>query len=1317
MGKRCMKQGLNLRIIRKVAAQEDAVPPTPGSSPRDTADEEALSMTAAACVDNMFRLVKSRSFYNPKRWRRLFLTAAAKYEVRLDILREELYVAVSLDDTDDMLRVKALTSEKLWNFWAYDLNFVTRATNRYRTEQLEILPELFGDEFPGLEEVQRRREALDYRPPKQSQQDLLEKQRGEVLIGIVRRAFEKMQEIDIRALKDELDSIESGQWRDEDSVVPARGVNYGAPWGDYGGWRPLHFIAANHYAKETAIEAAKLLIEARINCNLPDAAGYTALHTAASHGHTAIVEVILENGCGVEARDKNGCTALIHAARTRNSDIVRTILRWVLPAEVVDEILDTEHERAAQRFSLSNGVKMHRKVADSELHGAQFLIEKGDGNGDNLADVNFADSLGKRTLHVAVSSISSDAKCVETLQMLVKLRADLDMRTLDSGETALHMAARLLRAPVVRSLLRLKAHPGITDRRGRTPLMLAALSPDQVREPVPYEGVLINKATSWQIVQDILDWDGEGTPPGPQARKCTGPAADHVPEILNRGLRDQLAKVRKPPKPASPEGEDDEEGEEDDDEVEDETEEDAIVDIPASTAKAYKSEQDTFMTKANAIISLGFDDQRIMDTQGKINRGDRLQLSKAFFQVPRGSPSGTPPQPNEKRVRSLWRLLTYPLLQLESRGMLQPRHSDLLKYCLVTTLGRRGPTFAALVGAGIGTKVLALPSWEVIEETLSENEDLQERSEALRKLCFRGSKPKRQCWVGACWDFGDHPREPENAPWYAFRYVDVETADFINSRAGKPPLSDEAFKGNDYTPFEPLFIQGVVGGEAVPPHRGEMLRLGDRLNVDETIGRWNTTEEAFWDRTRTVGNFLLCPLLLEAIRALSDEAAKENAAKTRDLLRYVVVQMYGVQRTLDRPRHSYREAWAEVHREAVKALFEDVAPSISSRRIPPLPCPAPEIVSMWDKNRPKVTLSPAELEWQASCLPQKDLRWLQKRQTAAAYIELVRSRGVHSTEDFNEIVIALSWYATAESLNECFWRAAFGLLLRGRAESLLAPLTAELTRRLRKARRRVMLHGPRLMPRSALLGAAAAAGGAVLGAVAAAGQANAATVETNISKVVVQSNSRDQAIGANICHECGARYWQPDSLTIARWCMRCGEERRPPRNRVDPENEPPPVPLIPGGFTDVIKSEVVCRNEDDMWAVLEVLLEPPPTRERSLDSVDGIASSQKTNVASAGEDEVELRAVRVISDFHGSRSKDVLPRARGILIILELRSKQMVQGEPLRQLIEVELLFESTSEARWLASVVGITPADAPPPPAAPSFKRKKKKKASETLL
>jgi len=181
----------------------------------------------------------------------------------------------------------------------------------------------------------------------------------------------------IEKLDEVLAHPETGLWRS--SPMPAVGVNYGVEQGDFAGWRALHFAGATSCAKVTGQQAAIKLLDAKADATLADKGGGTALHAAATCGNLPVLEVLLERGAPVEARDLWGQTALIAGARTRQAKVVMTLSCWVLPDDTNDEIEAAEANRNV--FDPTKGQDLHLQVARGAVSKVKEMVKVGDGNG------------------------------------------------------------------------------------------------------------------------------------------------------------------------------------------------------------------------------------------------------------------------------------------------------------------------------------------------------------------------------------------------------------------------------------------------------------------------------------------------------------------------------------------------------------------------------------------------------------------------------------------------------------------------------------------------------------------------------------------------------------------------------------------------------------------------------------------------------------------------------------------------------------------------------------------------------------------------
>jgi len=1292
--------------------------------PRSPTGSEIRGDCATECVNHLFSFAKLR-LTCPPRWAKLFLRAATRYEKELIHIRDSLYISSSLDDAAWVARLQGRTPPLLWSWWAYDLGLVERASKRCRPELLKVLPELYGTAYPGYEAVASIRAALDFKHPTGSSQAILDRQRGESLISIVRLAFERKEKIDVAALKEELNHPLAGPW--VTTPVPAVGVNHFFAHGDYAGWRPLHFVAAATKAEDTAADTARLLFDAKADTTVADASGATALHIAALRSHTQIVDLLLEFGAPIEHVDHFGCTPLLSAARAKNVDVVRNITAWVMPPGACREILQTAAERRFQQFNFASGVELLSAVGNGDFKKVQRLATVPDAL-EKTADVNIRDSSGRNAAHLATTSISDDQRCADMMRVLVRLSTDIN--AVDSqGETPLHIAARLGRAPVIRTLIRLRAHPSLPDFTGRTPLMCTISTSRRSGEPPAYDGVLLHPAVRWTVVADILDWNGRGEPPGPPTRRVAPEIVESIKLLLDDNPYRLLHKFKSKTSNTARMGEEYGENEAEDDEEESGT---------------HPTESDAVLARADALCSLGFDDQKILDSTGRANRCDKLQLHRALFQRERGGPDAEL-RPNVKRLRLLWKALIGPLLRMQQGGALQARPAELLHYLLSILLGSRGPAFAALVTMGFQGD--PLPSWGDFEDALRKAKgSLDRRANAVSAVGFRGARPFRQLWVGSVWDYDAYPREPDSAPWAAFEYVDRETATVLDKKLlpKKPAISKEAFKDNLLPFFETLADGSVATGTVPPPYRGDRLQLANRLFVDEALGQCALVEE----RLQLIGEKLLCPLLEVAIAALGgSKQAEQQAATHRDLLRYLASQMNPPKGQTYAMRRPYGDAWEAVRRKAVAMLLVPPSKALASLSFTPSPEALDQLV-MWHRNDHCLTAprSPSEITQkkkkssskqkqlrravhkgrgdaapdaivasiarqpptQAALIPLEHRRWLVKRFSSRAFYELRKCDAVQSTEDFNAVVCQLA-AESPQAFEARFWHAAFGLFLWGRAMRVRDLLGHEVVRKLpadllRGGADSIKLVGPRLRPRADVLAEGRAVAAATIpnrpgaGTPPLGGRRASSPKDRPLTPQAMQRLILDKGISA-VPHF-GK---QPES------------SEREEAIGSEPLAEPG---ALPGGFDDLLHMEVVCSSEAALQAAFTALCDQQASYARNSRTSTTTATrttGTRTTTSSGGESNIHvmphypqieqliggsvestsLTVTKATNGFHPDMRYKVLPRTAGVLLQMCLSVYPHSRyGTPLQHNVQVELLLEKTLEARWLADCVGATAAE-----------------------
>lgn len=209
---------------------------------------------------------------------------------------------------------------------------------------------------------------------------------------------------------------------------------------------------------------------------MPGEHGWTELMEAIVNGDMAKVNVLLEKGVDVNAKDDRGSTALIIAASTGNLEIAKALLNR--GADV--NIQDKDGMAALMEALMGNHIAI-----------AQLLLEKGANTDDKTLflavwkghrsivdailksgiDVNIRNIDGKTPLMIAAEE--GHTAVVETL---LNKGADVNSSSeyrFRRGETALMSAAKKCHITTVQVLLANGADANARDDGGRTPLMEA----------------------------------------------------------------------------------------------------------------------------------------------------------------------------------------------------------------------------------------------------------------------------------------------------------------------------------------------------------------------------------------------------------------------------------------------------------------------------------------------------------------------------------------------------------------------------------------------------------------------------------------------------------------------------------------------------------------------------------------------------------------------------------------------------------------------------------------------------------------------------
>ncbi|UKZ45823.1 hypothetical protein TrVGV298_000016 [Trichoderma virens] len=159
------------------------------------------------------------------------------------------------------------------------------------------------------------------------------------------------------------------------------------------------------------------------------------LHEATEQGHSVIVEMLLEKGACISARDSSGATSLHLAAQRGNVAISKILLRWHANPNLLD---------------YCGNSPMHYAIEESHCLVLDALLEGG-------ADTNIQNLDGRTVLHLVASNgnKSAVAKLVQQNESLIAVKDFF-------GSTALSVAVTKGDAGIVRILLDHGADPNST---------------------------------------------------------------------------------------------------------------------------------------------------------------------------------------------------------------------------------------------------------------------------------------------------------------------------------------------------------------------------------------------------------------------------------------------------------------------------------------------------------------------------------------------------------------------------------------------------------------------------------------------------------------------------------------------------------------------------------------------------------------------------------------------------------------------------------------------------------------------------------------
>jgi serine/threonine protein kinase/ankyrin repeat protein len=200
---------------------------------------------------------------------------------------------------------------------------------------------------------------------------------------------------------------------------------------------------------------------------------------AAARGDVEGVEILLDNGIGINSQGPGGTTALIEAVDAARSEVIQLLLDRGANVNAANSRGVTPILIAASQGNFEIAGALLDRGANPNVtgpDGTTALIQAIDGGHNDIvellisrgANVNHADERGAAPLHLAAS-----AGRTWIAELLVATGASLNAQG-PGGDTPLILAVQENHGEVVRILLEAGANPNVRGRQGRTALQLAA---------------------------------------------------------------------------------------------------------------------------------------------------------------------------------------------------------------------------------------------------------------------------------------------------------------------------------------------------------------------------------------------------------------------------------------------------------------------------------------------------------------------------------------------------------------------------------------------------------------------------------------------------------------------------------------------------------------------------------------------------------------------------------------------------------------------------------------------------------------------------
>lgn len=256
------------------------------------------------------------------------------------------------------------------------------------------------------------------------------------------------------------------------------------------GRTPVMLAAKNN----SNIRILEILIDAGADLEARDEAGQAIIHYGAINPETDIIEFLIDNDVNLEAKDINAADALIYAvAENPNPEVIDILLNLDVDYNLNIALLGAaEYHEDTVRFEklIDHGADVnkvfspnlititHVAVSQDNPEFLKLLIEEG-------ADL----SVKNRRKETLLMHASKNSNNPEVLEILKEHGAELDARDAYDKTALIHAAESSDNPEIVNTLLDFGVNPDIKDNDGMRALDYAEENPD-LEGTKAYEGLL-----------------------------------------------------------------------------------------------------------------------------------------------------------------------------------------------------------------------------------------------------------------------------------------------------------------------------------------------------------------------------------------------------------------------------------------------------------------------------------------------------------------------------------------------------------------------------------------------------------------------------------------------------------------------------------------------------------------------------------------------------------------------------------------------------------------------------------------------------------